>query len=332
LALATPLGTEVRDLDRLAEAWLMVICGRDAEAESVLQELTQRPEQRAAALEALAGRELETRRNDAAGRHYTELGKAGDRAGAQFGLAIIAERSGDNERAASLYSAITTGRHAVEAQMRAYRLHVSTDGADIADRVLDEFVYANPDLRRDLSSMRMLTLAELNQTDSALALGARVMRAFPDAEELVRAQSEVLARAGRPREAVALLEALLKRRPDDPAAQNALGYTLADARLDLPRAQKLLQAACAQAPDNPAYLDSLGWLRYRQGQFAPARELLDRAYRLQPDAEIAVHLAQAVAATGLSEEAQRVIDSALIRYPQDAGLLRWANEHQRGKP
>jgi uncharacterized protein HemY len=94
----------------------------------------------------------------------------------------------------------------------------------------------------------------------------------------------------------------------------------------------LLQAACAQAPDNPAYLDSLGWLRYRQGQFAPARELLDRAYRLQPDAEIAVHLAQAVAATGLSEEAQRVIDSALIRYPQDAGLLRWANEHQRGKP
>ena len=212
LALAAPLGTDVRDLDRLTEAWLMVVCGRDAEAESVLQELIQRPEQRAAALEALAGRELETRRNDAATRHYTELGKAGDRAGAQFGLATLAERSGDTERAAALFSAIASGRHAIEAQLRAYRLHVSTDGPDIADRVLDEFVYANPDLRRDLSSMRMLTLAELGQTEAALSLGARVMKAFPDAEELVRAQAEVLVRAGRSREAVALLERLLKDR------------------------------------------------------------------------------------------------------------------------
>ena len=142
----------------------------------------------------------------------------------------------------------------------------------------------------------------------------------------------MLFRSGRSREAVALLESLLKRRPGDPAAQNALGYTLADANVDLQRAQKLLEAACAQVPDNAAYLDSLGWLRYRQGRSGPARELLDRAYHLQPDAEIAVHLAHAIADTGLLEEAQQVIDSALIRHPRDPNLLRWRDERQKAKP
>jgi tetratricopeptide (TPR) repeat protein len=332
LALAAPLGTDIRDLDRLTEAWLMMLCERGAEAESILRDLAQRPDQRAAALEALASHELETHRNESAGRHYAELGKAGESAAAQFGLAALAERMGDSGRAAAMYSAITSGRHAVEAQLRAYRLHVASDGADLADRVFDEFVYANPDLRRDLTVGRMLAMAENGRGEEAIALAARVEKAYPDAEEITRAKAEVMVRLGRIVDATAALEGLLSRRPDDPAAQNALGYTLADAGRDLRRADRLLQAACAQAPDNAAYLDSLGWLRFRQHNVLAAREKLTRAYRLQPDAEIAGHLAEVLIASADASEAERFIAVALDRFPSNPRLLRLQQAYSKGAP
>jgi tetratricopeptide (TPR) repeat protein len=332
LILAGPLGTDIRDLDRLTEAWLMMLCERGAEAESILQELIQRPEQRMAALEALAGRELETHRSDAAGRHYADLAKAGDPATAQFGLAALADRMGNSVRAAGMYSAITSGRHAVEAQLRAYRLHVASDGVDIADRVFDEFVFANPDLRRELSVGRMMIMADLGQEEAAVALGARLEKAYPDAEEVSRAEAEVLLRLGKVTEAVALLERLLARRPHDPAAQNALGYTLTEAGRDLRRADRLLMAANGQAPDNAAYIDSLGWLRFKQRDVPASRELLLRAYRLQPDAEIAAHVVQVLFAIGADEEAERFLVSALERHTNDARLLQLHRSHIKGAP
>jgi predicted Zn-dependent protease len=332
LALAAPLGTDVRDLDRLTEAWLMMLCERGAEAESILRDVAQRPEQRAAALESLASHELETHRNDAAGRHYTELSKTGESAAAQFGLAALAERMGDSARAAAMYSSITSGRHAVDAQVRAYRLHVTSDGADLADRVFDEFVYANPALRRDLTVGRMLAMADAGGGDEAIALAVRAERAYPDAEEITRAKAEVMVRVGRMSEAIAALEGLLSRRPDDPAAQNALGYTLADAGRDLRRADRLLSAACAQAPDNAAYLDSLGWLRFRQRNLVAARDKLSRAYHLQPDSEIAAHWAEVLYASDAGTDAERVIAAALERFPDDGRLLRLQRVHSKALP
>jgi len=332
LALAAPLGTDIRDLDRLTEAWLMMLCERGAEAESILRDLAQRSDQRAAALEGLASHELETHRNESAGRHYTELGKAGESAAAQFGLAALAERMGDSARAAAMYASITSGRHAVEAQVRAYRLHVASDGADLADRVFDEFVYSNADLRRDLTVGRMLAMADNGRGEEAISLAARVEKAYPDAEEITRAKAEVMVRMGRIAEATVALEGLLSRRPDDPAAQNALGYTLADASRDLRRADRLLQAACAQAPDNAAYLDSLGWLRFRQHDVVAAREKLTRAYHLQPDAEIAGHLAEVLIAAADSVEADRFIATALDRFPTSERLLRLQEMRSRAAP
>ena len=70
--------------------------------------------------------------------------------------------------------------------------------------------------------------------------------------------------------AIAALEALHRERPLDAGITNALGYTLADHKRELPRAEQLIREALAAQPDNPALLDSLGWVLYRRGQFAAA--------------------------------------------------------------
>jgi len=327
LALAAPLGTDVRDSDRLTEGWLLAACDRGAEAEAIFQELSVHSTDRSSALEALAGRELETRRNEAAARHYTELGKLGARESAQFGLAAVAERAGDSERAATLYASISSGRHAVEAQLRAYRLRAGAAGVDWADRLLDDFLASNTALRHDINVGRILALAELGQTERALALALRLEQAYPDTEEFERAHAEVLVRAGRVDEAIRRLERLLAARPGDPSVQNALGYTLAEAGRDLRRADKLLVAAVAQAPDSAAYLDSLGWLRFQQRDYPAAGAALMHAYRLQPDPEIAAHWVAALDAVGEAARADALLQAALDRHPGEQHLV--ALQHRR---
>jgi len=96
---------------------------------------------------------------------------------------------------------------------------------------------------------------------------------------------------GRRDEALAILEDLATLHGDDPIVLNALGYTLADRNTQLDRAEQLIRAALEQNPDNPAFLDSLGWLFYRQGVFTDSLDYLVRAANVMPeDPEILEHL------------------------------------------
>lgn len=74
----------------------------------------------------------------------------------------------------------------------------------------------------------------------------------------------------------------------DPAnaaeAYNYIGYMWADHNLHLDEAEDMVGRALELDPDNGAYLDSLGWVYYRQGKFEEALdELLRAAQSLSQD-------------------------------------------------
>ncbi|MDI9654034.1 hypothetical protein QM306_37610, partial [Burkholderia cenocepacia] len=60
----------------------------------------------------------------------------------------------------------------------------------------------------------------------------------------------------------------------------------------LPEASKLIDKAMALAPNDAYIMDSLGWVKYRMGDTAGATKVLQRAYELQPNAEIGAHLGE----------------------------------------
>jgi Flp pilus assembly protein TadD len=115
-------------------------------------------------------------------------------------------------------------------------------------------------------------------------------------------------------------EALLKDRPEDAGLLNALGYSLADRKLTLPRAETLIRKALVTSPDNPAFLDSLGWVRFRRGDVAGALPPLERAYRIYPDAEIAAHWGELLWLDGKQGEARALWARALARTPEAKAL------------
>ena len=87
---------------------------------------------------------------------------------------------------------------------------------------------------------------------------------------------------GRDEPAIALLRLAHEFTPDDAVLANNLAYSLAELGLDLPRAAALAEGAVATEPDNASFVDTLGWVRYRQGRFAEAFDLLSRADALGP--------------------------------------------------
>jgi tetratricopeptide (TPR) repeat protein len=95
-----------------------------------------------------------------------------------------------------------------------------------------------------------------------------------------------------------------------------------------------------RSTDKPIYLDTLGWLHYRKGDFAVAAAFLERAATLAPAEPVhRYHLGMAVYKSGQKqralEELERAlgegadyhgIDEARSTYAQLQGELRGASE------
>lgn len=112
----------------------------------------------------------------------------------------------------------------------------------------------------------------------------------------------------------------MARHPDYHHAYNALGYSLADRGEQLPEARRLIEKALEYAPNDPFITDSLGWLTYREGNLPEALALLEHAYRLRDDVEIATHLAEVLWVSGNPERARSLWRAALQRDPDNAVL------------
>ena len=80
--------------------------------------------------------------------------------------------------------------------------------------------------------------------------------------------------------------------PKDVGLNNDLGYTLADAGIELAESERMIRLAVGQMPRQPAYLDSLGWVLYKRGKLSDAKVWLERATsrRMGEDAVVFDHL------------------------------------------
>jgi len=117
------------------------------------------------------------------------------------------------------------------------------------------------------------------------------------------------------------LRKLITLRPEDAQAYNALGYSLADRGLRLREARDLIQQALKIAPNDAYILDSMGWVCFKLGELACARQHLERAYKMRPEAELGAHFGEVLWAAGDREEARRVWRAA-VKLEADNETLR----------
>ena len=95
----------------------------------------------------------------------------------------------------------------------------------------------------------------------------------------------------------------------------------ADSGVNLERAAEMLVKAVAQEPRNGAYVDSLGWVYFRQGKLELAEKYLTDATKLMPrDATVKEHLGEVLAKRGETSRALTLYRAALNLDPDAKDL------------
>jgi tetratricopeptide (TPR) repeat protein len=92
---------------------------------------------------------------------------------------------------------------------------------------------------------------------------------------------------------------VLNQDPENTMTLNYLGYMWADKGIKLPDALKMIRKAVELEPMNGAYLDSLGWVYFKMGEYELAEDNLRQAVnRDQSDPTVHMHLGDLYEKTG----------------------------------
>ncbi len=299
--------------NRLDYALLLLSAQHDAAALEQLAILARAPDAAPVAFRLLGIVEFQEGKFDAAGLRFAELlttGKFLD--DAFYYLGLIAEKHEDPERALRLYAQVQNGEYFVPALLRASTILQVHGDAPAADQLLDRLVEAVPEQAPEILAARARIYVDSGDAAQALEVLNLSILQYPDNVDLRYAMASTYEESGRIAAALHELSALVKARPDDPAALNALGYTLADHRQQLSRARALIERAYAAAPKNAAILDSLGWVLFRQGHSEQALPYLSAAYADDRGGDIAAHLGEVLWTLGHRTDADRIWSAASV--------------------
>jgi tetratricopeptide (TPR) repeat protein len=164
-------------------------------------------------------------------------------------------------------------------------------------------------------------LREDKQINAALTIIEQALAKFPADTDLQSEMAMLCEKLGRFDQMESLLRGIMKVKPTDAHAFNALGYSLADRKIRLDEARELILKAVQLAPRDPFIQDSLGWLEYRVGNSAEAIRILEAAFKARPDAEIAAHLGEVYWQSGQQDKAGTIWREGLMLKSDNETLL-----------
>lgn len=235
--------------------------------------------------------------------------------------AQIAEKRGDFASAENWLSRIENEKDLFSAQTRRASLLARQGKLIQARALLRSMPAATDEARRMIMLAEVQLLRDARAFDEAYTLQEKVVAQTPDDDDLVYELAMLADKTGRHDVMERLLRQIMQRKPGYHHAYNALGYSFAERGIRLAEARELVLKALSHAPDDPFITDSLGWVEFRLGNLEQARRLLETAYKIRPDAEIAAHLGEVLWSMGEKDRAM-VIWKESARLNADNETLR----------
>jgi len=178
-----------------------------------------------------------------------------------------------------------------------------------------------PDMASQLYAMEADLLTRAKQPTLAFDLLNGALKMDPKNELLIYSRAMTAEKLDNMDVFEGDMHTLLEHDPNNATALNALGYTLAEHTDRLDEAQGYISKALALRPNDPAIIDSMGWVKYRKGDSKDALDLLQKAYVLMPDDEIAAHVGEVLWSLGRKDEARKVWADALGKVPDSEFII-----------
>ena len=286
---------------------------------------------------AMAYAEL-LKRNDDITTAQSVLAQLPDKPEMRFARVIFALDAGDRKGAELLYEGFASAQYPDESET-AFHAAQSAELLDHPDEAITWYQQVTGERSLRATMRRAFLLADLGEIEEARNLLAQ-LRIQTDSGVLsqsYQAEAQILQDAGRRDEAFRILNdalddlpedislryarallavglgqlelaesdlrQIISVEPDNAAAINALGYTLADLTDRYDEAEQLIVQAYELQPEDASIIDSMGWISYRRGRLKEAERYLREAWKTMRNAEIAAHLGEVLWASGQKDEA-----------------------------
>jgi tetratricopeptide (TPR) repeat protein len=236
-------------------------------------------------------------------------------------LSRIAQEQGFFEDAVSLLDKIKepTARH--NARVRQAAIRAQQGRVDDAVALLDSSDPQSLEEEVLTASAGAQMLRDANRSPEAIKRLEAANVRLPDNIEIKYELGMLYERNQRLNDTERLLREVIALDPGHAHSYNALGYSFADRNQRLPEALKLITRALEISPNDPFIMDSMGWIKFRLGDYAAAVQYLEKAYRVRPEADIAAHLGEVLWVAGQPDAAKEYLKKGLEKEADNATLL-----------
>lgn len=243
-------------------------------------------------------------------------------------LGMVALARSQPKQAEEWLSKVQKGEKYFAARVKLAEIYASSQRIDEACREL-KAIRTN-DLRRkaDLYEACAELLFRANRREEGLKTFDEAVKVDPSDAALIYKVAAVAGDMGFTTQAEQYFRSYIALRPQDAQGYNALGYMWADRNIHLEQADQMLTKAMQLSGGMDSFiLDSIGWLRYRQGKLEEAEMYLRKSFKARPEIDIALHLAQVLFAQKKNEEAEKLVRRILQANRNNAEALSLLKAH-----
>ena len=231
-----------------------------------------------------------------------------------------AAASGADAEAIMHYLQVHRGDYFVPARLRAASLMARRGNLQDARTLLQTTSVADAAARAELLIGEATLVNESGDKKGALQLLERAVNKDPKNVTLRYELGMAAERLGNMALFERSMRTVIQLDPKYAQAYNALGFTLAERNVRLTEARTLIEKALSLAPNDPFILDSMGWLAFREKKLDVALDYLNRAASLRADPEIVAHQVEVLQAMGRHEEAVKLWQAGIRRFPDSTQL------------
>ncbi|MEI8402509.1 MAG: tetratricopeptide repeat protein [Alcaligenaceae bacterium] len=236
-------------------------------------------------------------------------------------LSRIAQEQGFFDDAVSLLDKIQDPAARHNARVRQAAVRAQQGRVDDALALLDSSDPQSLEEEVLTASAGAQILREASRLPDAIKRLEAANAKLPDTVEIKYELAMLYERNQRLNDTERLLREVIALDPGHAHSYNALGYSLADRNQRLPEALALITRALEISPNDPFIMDSMGWIKFRLGDYAAAVQYLEKAYRVRPEADIAAHLGEVLWMSGQQEAAKEYLKKGLAKEADNTTLL-----------
>ena len=180
-----------------------------------------------------------------------------------------------------------------------------------AKKYLQKAVLLNPN---DVNSLSVFgfTLSQLNEENEALKYINKALSIDPDNVQLLGMAGMIYDNKEMWAECDSVYQKAIEIDSTNVVVLNNFAYSLAERGIRLDEALEMVSYSLKQEPENSSYLDTIGWVYFKMGEYQKAVPYIEKAFSMdKQNSEVIEHLGDVKFKLEFKEEAIKLWEEAL---------------------